>query len=138
MAGVVANKLGLKEGQRAIYVNAPVDAIEHIDPPSLALETDLSGDFDYIHFFVTKQTEFNETFPTLKGHLRPTGSLWVSWPKGGQLNTDLSITIVIKLGYDYGLVESKTISIDGTWSAIKFTHPKKGKQYKNSYGTLKT
>jgi hypothetical protein len=34
------------------------------------------------------------------------------------------------------LVESKTISVNDTWSAIKFTHPKKGKVYKNSYGKL--
>jgi hypothetical protein len=137
MAGVVSKKLGLKDGLRAIFINAPTEAVEHIDPPSLDLETDLRGDFDYIHLFVTSQKEFNETFPRLKTHLKPTGMLWVSWPKGGQLDTDLSITTVIKLGYDYGLVESKTISIDDTWSAIKFTHPKKGKAYKNSYGTLK-
>jgi hypothetical protein len=64
--------------------------------------------------------------------------LWVSWPKNRKLGTDLTLPRVIKLGYDQGLVESKTISIDRTWSAIKFTHPKKGKVYKNSYGKLKS
>jgi hypothetical protein len=137
MSGVVAKKLGLKEGVRAIFVNAPASAIESIDPPTLELETELTGQFDYIHFFAASQDEFNGMFPRLKTHLKPTGKLWVSWPKDGQLDTDLSLTAVIKLGYDYGLVESKTIRIDTTWSAIKFTHPKKGKVYKNSYGTLK-
>jgi hypothetical protein len=54
------------------------------------------------------------------------------------LGTDLTLAKVIALGYDYGLVESKTISIDATWSAIKFTHPKQAKEYKNSYGRLKS
>jgi hypothetical protein len=138
MSGVVAKKLGLKEGARALYVNASDEVIKDIDPPSLDLATELAGDFDYIHFFVTSQQEFKDQFARLKTHLKSTGSLWVSWPKNGQLDTDLSITIVIKLGYDDGLVESKTISINDTWSAIKFTHPKKGKTYKNSYGTLKS
>jgi hypothetical protein len=63
--------------------------------------------------------------------------LWVSWPKGGKLGTDLNIKIVIKLGYDFGLVESTCLSINETWSGLKFTPPKKGKVYNNSYGQLK-
>jgi hypothetical protein len=62
--------------------------------------------------------------------------LWVSWPKGAKLGTDLNIKIVIKLGYEFGLVESTCLSVNNTWSGLKFTHPKKGKIYKNSYGKL--
>ena len=64
--------------------------------------------------------------------------LWVSWPKGGKLESDLNIKIVIKLGYDFGLVESTALSVNSTWSGLKFTHPKKGKVYNNSYGKLKS
>jgi len=64
--------------------------------------------------------------------------LWVSWPKGGQLNTDLTLEKVISIGYAFGLVESTALSINSIWSAIKFTHLKKGKVYKNSYGKLKS
>ena len=34
-------------------------------------------------------------------------------------------------------MDCKALSIDATWSALKFTHPKKGKVYANSYGKLK-
>ncbi|WP_461102111.1 hypothetical protein [Spirosoma koreense] len=44
---------------------------------------------------------------------------------------------MIEIGYTYVLVESKAISVDATWSALTFTHPKEGKIYQNSYGTLK-
>lgn len=138
MAGEVSKKLGIKEGMRAIFVNAPEDVVKALETPDLNVAKALTGDFDYIHFFVTRQDDFNDTFPKLKTHLKPAGKLWVSWPKDGKLETDLTLTTVIKLGYDHGLVESKTIRIDETWSAIKFTHPKKGKEYKNSYGTLKS
>lgn len=138
MTTPVAKKLGIKEGVRAFFANAPAEAVEAIDPPHVDLATELRGEFDYIHLFARSQSEFNDRFPTLKKHLKPTGMLWVSWPKNGKLETDLTLQKVIELGYNYGLVESKTISINATWSAIKFTHPKEGKVYNNSYGKLKS
>lgn len=136
MTGSVSKKMGIQEGARAFLVNAPAEVLEAIELPSLELAKRLSGNFDYIHFFVKTQEEFNDRFPRLKKHLKPTGMLWVSWPKNRKLGTDLTLTKVINLGYRYGLVESKTISVNATWSAIKFTHPKKGKVYHNSYGKL--
>jgi hypothetical protein len=136
MTRTAAQKMGIIEGTRAFLVNVPEEVIDKIDLPVLDMATELSGDFDYIHFFTKSQGEFKNTFPQLKMHLKPTGMLWVSWPKNGKLDTDLRLTTVIELGYNDGLVESKTISIDGTWSAIKFTHPKDGKVYNNSYGKL--
>lgn len=137
MTGLALKKMGIKEGARAFLFNAPEEAIQAIDPSQLDVSTRLTGQFDYIHLFTKSQDEFNELFPRLKTHLKPTGMLWVSWPKNRRLGTNLTLTKVIELGYNHGLVESKTISIDATWSAIKFTHPKKGKVYENRYGKLK-
>ena len=58
--------------------------------------------------------------------------------KNIQLNTDLTLPIVIKIGYSFGLVESTCLSINEVWSALKFTHPKKNKIYKNSHAELKS
>ena len=96
------------------------------------------GSFGYIHLFVTKQSAMERSFPKLKQHLRKGAMLWVSWPKGKGLGTDLTLPEVIRIGYDHGLVESTALRIDDTWSAIKFTHPKPGKVYRNSYGKLPT
>jgi hypothetical protein len=138
MTGSASKKMGIKEGVRAFLVSAPKEAVKTIDLSQLNVAARLSGKFDYIHFFTKTQEDFNKQFPRLKSHLKPTGMLWVSWPKNRKLGTDLSLTKVIELGYNHGLVESKTISIDETWSAIKFTHPKEGKTYRNSYGKLKS
>lgn len=62
--------------------------------------------------------------------------MWVSGPKGRNLGGDLSLPLVIKIGYRHGLVESTTIGVDEVWSAIKFTHPRPGKEYHNSFGEL--
>ena len=93
--------------------------------------------FDYIHLFVKKQSAYTKIFSKLKAHLKLNGMLWVSWPKGGGLDTDLSLPKVIQIGYSYGLVESTCLSINNVWSGLKFTHPKKDKVYNNSHATLK-
>lgn len=129
--------MGIKSGGRSLFINAPEEAIADIELPDLDIKTTLDGTFDYIHLFVTKQQEMHEQFAKLKNQLKKTGMLWVSWPKAGQQGTDLKLTKVIEIGYEYGLVESKNLSINATWSALKFTHPKDGKIYNNSYGKLK-
>ena len=123
---------------RSIVVGASPKATKALglDPDEVAHR--LSGLFDYIHIFVTDQKKLDTSFPKMKRHLRESGMLWVSWPKGGALETDLNLKKVIAIGYSHNLVESKTISVDATWSAIKFTFPKAGKQYQNSYGQLGT
>lgn len=137
MSRPIAEKIGVKNDMLTFFVNAPVDFADIIDLPDVALRSRLQGEFDYIHFFVITQKEFHDTFQKLKQHLKKDGMLWVSWPKSKQKQTDLSITKVIEIGYDYGLVESKAISINSIWSALKFTFPKDGKTYNNSYGKLK-
>ena len=108
-----------------------------INLPNLDIHEKIEQELDYIHLFVITQKEFIDYFPKLKKHLKPKGMLWVSWPKGGKIGTDLNIKSVIKLGYDFGLVESTCLSINSIWSGLKFTHPKKGKIYNNSFGKLK-
>lgn len=136
MSKSVAQKMGIKSGIRAFLPNAPSSALDAISLPDLEIDTVLDGNFDYIHLFTTTQTEMNELFPQLKAHLQSTGMLWVSWPKGRQQGTDLTLPSAIKIGYNHGLVESTCLSVDACWSALKFTHPKKGKTYQNSYGQL--
>ena len=85
MTIIVSDKMGIKEGVRAIFVDAPESALEAIDPPSLDVASELAGEFDYIHFFARTRAELDDAFPKLKAHLEPTGMLWVSWPKNMKL-----------------------------------------------------
>lgn len=132
----VAEKMGLKAGARAYFVNAPDTARSAMTLPDLDCPETLDGSFDHIHLFVTSAADMERRFPGLKKHIAPNGRLWVSWPKGGQQGTDLNIREVIRIGYACGMVESTALSVDEVWSAIKFTHPKPNKRYNNSYGTL--
>jgi hypothetical protein len=134
----VSQKMGIREGMRAFFVNAPQSTLENMNLPNLNIGSELRGEFDYLHVFTTTQAEVDAMFPKLKRHLKPQGMLWVSWPKNKQLKTNLGLGKVINIGYSHGLVESTCLSVDTTWSGLKFTHPKKGKIYHNSYGQLPT
>lgn len=136
VAKSAAEKMGVKEGSRAIFIDPPEDIRAMLELPDLDIASRLTGYFDYIHLFTKTQKDLDKRFPTLRKHLNPGGMLWVSWPKAGQLDTDLGMKIVIRIGYNRGLVESKAISLDMTWSALKFTHPKKGKAYIDRSGSI--
>lgn len=138
MSKPVSQKMGLKDGMRAFFRDAPVSALGAMKLPELNASRTLRGEFDYLHLFTTSQAQMDKDFPKLLRHLKKTGMLWVSWPKAKQLGTDLSLPQVIKIGYGHGLVESIALSVDTTWSGLKFTHPKPGKTYHNSYGQLPT
>lgn len=132
----VAQKMGVKPGARAHLRNAPEASVAAMGLPGLDLPGRLMGEFDYLHLFVLTEQALREQFGDLRERLRVGGMLWVSWPKVGRLGTDLTIRSVIAVGYDLGMVESTCLRIDEVWSGLKFTHPKPGKAYANSYGTL--
>lgn len=132
----VAQKMGIKPGARAHLRDAPPAAVAAMGLPNLDLAETLTGEFDYLHLFVVRQDRMRAQFGGLRDRLSPGGMLWVSWPKGGKLGTDLTIKSVIAIGYDQNMVESTCLRIDETWAGLKFTHPKPGKTYTNSYGTL--
>lgn len=136
IARPVAEKMGVKPGSRAHFVDAPATALSAIDLPDLDVVDKLTGTFDYLHYFAITQHDMRATFPTLTPHLRAGGMLWLSWPKGGRLGSDLGLPKVIEIGYGFGLVESTCLRINDVWAGLKFTHPKKGKTYRNSHGTL--
>lgn len=136
MSKPVRQKMRIPEQARAFFRNVPESLREVLTAPTMSVSSQLAGQFEYIHLFTTSVSELNEVFPKLKAHLKPVGMLWVSWPKGKRLGTDLSLPKVIEIGYSHGLVESTCLSVDLTWSGLKFTRPKVGKIYNNSYGKL--
>lgn len=52
----VAQKMRLREGAGTMLVGAPATALDRIEPPSLRMASELEGEFDYLHLFVTTAT----------------------------------------------------------------------------------
>lgn len=130
-------KMGAKAGTRAFLRRAPAFLKTALRPAGLRIAPRLVGKFDFLVAFVTDVEDLPATFRSLKPRIQPGGQLWVAWPKRG--NDDSAgprLADVIRIGYDHGLVESQCISLHEDWSALKFTFPKPGKTYHNSYGKL--
>jgi len=136
MSKTISDKMGIKEYSRCYFLNTPENFFEIIESQPLNISEILEGKFDYIHIFMLTQFELKKAIEKLKPYLSEKGHFWISWPKAKKLETDLSLPIIIKIVYQNGLVESKVISIDNSWSAIKITKPIEGRVYKNSYGIL--
>jgi hypothetical protein len=128
--------MGIHQKMHILLTDAPEAQVNAMELP-VTPQKKLTGKFDLLHVFVNSMQALEEAFVKQMPYLKPAGMLGVSWPKSGKQGTDLNLKTVIRIGYDHGMVESKCISIDDTWSALKFTFPQKGKKYHNSYGTLK-
>jgi hypothetical protein len=137
MGRTVAEKMGLKPGMRSVLRSAPPSVLRAMRLPAIRRASTLRGKFDYVHLFVKSKAQLNRQFPQAAAHLAPGGKLWVSWPKGSRTDSDLKLPSVIRIGYSHGMVESTTLSVSPEWSGMKFTWPKPGKRYKNSYGKLR-
>lgn len=65
MAKTVAEKMGINENVRSIFINEPENIIKLIKFPDIKIERELTGEFDYIHFFVITQNDFHNKLPSL-------------------------------------------------------------------------
>ncbi len=90
-ARTVAQKMGIRPGWRAYFHGAPAVTVAGMELPHLAVETALAGAFDYLHLFVVTQDDMRRQLPLLEPHLATQGKLWLSWPKGGGLGSDLRL-----------------------------------------------
>lgn len=101
---------------RAFFIGAPAAALEAMNRPPLQVAQHLEGEY----LLVRTAEDFEAGLLQPSTHLDLKGSLWFSWPKGGQLSTDLTLMKATEPGDQCGLVEGDCLSIDALWSALKF------------------
>ena len=121
----LVKKLGIKSGQRIIILNPPegYESTLGVLPDGVEIATELTGIFDFIHFFTKERGELNARFPELKAALAMDGMLWVSWPKkASKIPTDLDENVIRNTGLANGLVDVKVAAIDERWSGLKFVY----------------
>jgi hypothetical protein len=122
----LAKKLGIKEDFSVLVLTAP-EQYWHLFtdlPNNLNIEQGFGRDkMDFIHLFITTQEEMILQSEHCKEHLKPNGSLWVSWPKGtSKIQTDLNRERIREHLLSIGLVDTKVAAIDEDWSGLKFVY----------------
>jgi hypothetical protein len=114
----ILSKLLLKPGVRAAVLNAPASYAGVLrEIPAVA--TDLDGKFGFIHVFATTREELTREAPTWRAALEPNGLLWVSYPKGKSIKTDLNRDVVRTALQEVGLETVSQVAIDDVWSALR-------------------
>ena len=124
----LAKKLGIKEGFHLDLVHAPDHYFDLFTdlPPHLIFEDDIDTKKDFIHFFTKNKQEFITTLPRLKRQIKPTGVIWVSWPKkASKVITDITEDDIRSYAIQIGLVDIKVCAVDDVWSGLKLVIPVK-------------
>lgn len=119
----LTKKLGIKEGSRIALINEPENFFREIAPlPSDATAVRSSTkEIDLILLFAKSESQLIKDFEKFSKKLKPTGMLWVAWPKKSSgVTTDLSFDVVQKIGLARGLVDTKICAINEIWSGLRF------------------
>lgn len=118
----LAKKLGIKAGHSVLTLGAPDTYRELLDPlpPEVRFVSRLSATTDLVHAFVTRRRDLEKTLTAVRPKLRPTGALWVSWPKkAARVPTDVTEDTIREVALPMGFVDIKVCAVDEVWSGLK-------------------
>jgi hypothetical protein len=117
-------KLQVKPGMRIAVLHAPPEFEKLLTklPDGVERTKSVRGELDLIHTFATEKHAAIGEAPKLAKALRAGGILWVSYPKGKKIATDLNRDVLRveleQLGL--GLEAVAQVAIDELWSALRF------------------
>jgi hypothetical protein len=118
-------KLGLKPELAALFVGLP-EHLQHlaIDLPkadqAASLDAAAGSTLDYVHVFETERARLEDHALRLRAMLKPTGMLWISWPKkASKVPTTITEDVLRTIFLPTGLVDVKVCAVDHIWSGLK-------------------
>lgn len=119
-------KLGLKPEFAALFIALPPD-LDHLiaDLPEASqaprLEIAKGANLDYLHVFETDRARLEDHAQRLKAMLKPSGMLWISWPKkASKVPTTITEDVLRTVFLPTGLVDVKVCAVTEIWSGLKF------------------
>jgi DNA-binding transcriptional MocR family regulator len=74
---------------------------------------------DIVQAFFTRRSHLERSLPRLKASLGPRGILWICYPKGQALATDLSREAIRETVAQVGLQTVAIVAVDDVWSALR-------------------
>ncbi|MGR6317567.1 hypothetical protein Q2K19_05090 [Micromonospora soli] len=114
----VASKLQIKPGQHIVVLRKP-DEVEIEGTSSAAVAEVAAADGAVV--FVTAAADLaTSEVEAVLDLARRDALAWVAYPKGGQLGTDLNRDRLAAALSQRGVQPVRQISVDATWSALRF------------------
>lgn len=115
-------KLGIKDGFRVHFVEAPPDVLAELKPSlgKCEIAADGKAPLDFVMVFTKSGSQLTNAFKRVAKALEPAGMVWVSWPKKSSgVKTDLDENIIREIGLAAGLVDVKVCAVTDVWSGLK-------------------
>ena len=119
----LTKRLLIKPGFRIRLIAPPegYEAMLQPLPEGAAVVDPTEQPTDFVQVFTTDRESFDRLVPAAIVAVRPDGILWVSYPKlTSTAAADLSRDVIWELGKSLGWHPVTQISIDETWSALRF------------------
>ncbi|MGV3489684.1 MAG: DUF3052 domain-containing protein [Devosia sp.] len=121
-------KLGLKDGQRVLFVGLPGELSELATAREFAevLRADwddwqsaLKG-WDIVHGFTASRAVLEDNAGPLMDAIDRDGTIWISWPKkASKVPTDITEDVIREVVLPIGLVDVKVAAVSDVWSGLK-------------------
>ena len=74
---------------------------------------------DVVQAFFTRKTDLERQLSVLKASLGPGAILWLCYPKGRALGTDLNRDVIREIANKRGLQTVAIVAVDQVWSALR-------------------
>jgi hypothetical protein len=118
----LAQKLGIKEGQKVATIGAPAGYRRLLSPlpEKVSFTTEIKAGAAFVHLFVSDRKTMERALNRLRKLIADSGVLWVSWPKKSSgVKTDVTEDVIREVALPLGFVDIKVCAVDETWSGLK-------------------
>lgn len=124
----LAQKLGLKDGSRALFIDLPASLASLATSRAFTEANRIGVDqidtarpgYYYVHLFTTARSVLETLARKLMNLIARNGMIWVSWPKkASKVATDITEDVIRAVVLPLGLVDVKVCAVDDTWSGLK-------------------
>lgn len=110
----------LKFRDKAIVLNAPGEIEKELVTNGFNTAFDKAKSANTL-VFINNNKEFVHFLNTQLKKIEPDSVLWFAYPKGtSKIKTDINRDTIRTTGEEFGITTVTAISIDDTWSALRF------------------
>jgi len=120
-------KLGLKDGQRVLFLGLPGELGELKSAREFAEVRESEWDgwsgetgWDFVHGFTASRGVLEDNARPLMRAITRDGVIWISWPKkASKVPTDITEDVIREVVLPIGLVDIKVAAVSDVWSGLK-------------------
>lgn len=115
----ILTKLGLKQQNPVLIINAPEEYNEVVESIKSEVHTEIKGKYDFIQLFAKDLSEAHTLVEATAKALGEDGHLWLCYPKGAsrKYKSDIKRDTVWDIFAPFDFEPVSQVSINDDWSA---------------------